>query len=98
LEQQAAHVLIVMLPGMDENLCEQIRMFGECGDDRRHLYQIGPRTDDVDDLHVCLSAARFTNSPTTETMQHRNAISVKLAFCWGTRKRSERKLSMGSQY
>ena len=53
-----------MLASMDEELREQIRMFGECGDDRRHLYQIRPRSYDVDDLHIRLSVARIAFAPT----------------------------------
>ena len=64
LKKQAAHALVIVLASMDEELREQIRMFGECGDDRRHLHQVGPRADDVDDLHVRLSAARIAVVPT----------------------------------
>jgi len=60
LEQQAVHTIVVMLASMDKELREQIRMFGECGDDGRHLYQIGPRADDVDNL---MSACRPRELP-----------------------------------
>ena len=58
-EKHAVHALVIMLPGVHEELGETLRVFAERGDERRHLHEIGPRPDDVEDLHVRCSVGAW---------------------------------------
>ena len=48
-EKRLTHRLVVVLAGMNQKLLDSLRIPLHCFNDRRHLHEIGTRTDHVDD-------------------------------------------------
>ena len=57
-EERARHRLVVVLPGVDENLRDLVRAPSDGGRDRRHLHEVRPRPHHVENPHHSLSLDR----------------------------------------